>query len=202
LLSKIISTDESGFLNNLKPDFFINSIYDIDAHWLAYRNIRALIIDVDNTIMARNDGSPGCKLKNWVTHLRDSGIELLMVSNNWTERVRRIADDLNLRLLAPAGKPLGQAFKRAIAVFEAKIEETAILGDQLFTDILGGNRAGILTVIVPPTGEVELIHTRFLRVFEKALLHRLSGKILVDGKWRATITSPEDTHQQEPEEGK
>ena len=174
------------FWDNFKPDFFADSVYDIDRGWLATRNISAVIVDVDNTIMARYARAPDSKLRNWVEDLQGSGIKLLAVSNNWTERVRQIAAHLELPLLAPAAKPLGPAFKNAIAQMGVKAQATVIIGDQLFTDILGGNRAGIWTVLVAPISDIDLIHTKMLRVFERVLLKRLSGRSLVNGSWQET----------------
>ena len=173
-----------SFWTKLKPDFFADSIYQIDGAWLASRNISALIIDVDNTIMARDARLPGQALRAWTSGLKTADIEMLAVSNNWTERVKKIAEALDLPLIAPAAKPFGPVFKRAIAKLGRSAEATAIVGDQLFTDILGGNRAGIRTIMVAPVSDVDMLHTKVFRVFEKALLKRLSGRVLVDGHWQ------------------
>lgn len=178
---------KTGLLANFKPDYFADSIYDIDGHWLADKNIKAVIIDVDNTIMARGERLPDGKLRLWVGGLRAGGIKLLVVSNNWTDRVKQIARHLDLPLLAPAAKPLGAAYKIAIDRLGAPAAATAIIGDQLFTDVLGGNRVGIKTILVAPISEVDLAHTRALRVLERFLLKRLSGRLLVAGHWQKAV---------------
>ncbi|KKK94960.1 hypothetical protein LCGC14_2677590, partial [marine sediment metagenome] len=127
-------------ISSLRPDFFADSIYEIDNKWLERNKIRALIVDVDNTILSRDAVAPHAKLLEWVVNLRKSGIKLIVVSNNWTARVRKIAEELGLPLLAPAGKPLGFVFRRAIEMLGSDRSETAIIGDQLFTDVLGGRR--------------------------------------------------------------
>ncbi len=172
------------FWDNFKPDFFADSVYDIDNSWLAARKIGAVIVDVDNTIMARGARAPDNELRDWVAGIKDSGIKLLAVSNNWTDRVKQIAVHLDVPLLAPAAKPLGPAFKNAIAKMSVEAQETVIIGDQLFTDILGGNRAGLWTVLVAPISDVDLIHTKILRIFERVLLKKLSGRSLVNGSWQ------------------
>ncbi|MCK4267487.1 MAG: YqeG family HAD IIIA-type phosphatase [Actinomycetia bacterium] len=171
-------------LGRLRPDYFINSVYDIDAGWLKNKGIHSLIVDVDNTIVARDVTMPDALLREWVVNLQNSGIELVIVSNNWSARVKQIAKELDLQLLAPAAKPLGAAFKRAIVMLGSNRGETAIIGDQLFTDVLGGNGAGIKTILSVPVGAVDLIHTKMLRVLEKFFLKRLSKKVLVDRKWQ------------------
>lgn len=175
---------KQGFLANFKPDYFVDSVYEIDGQWLAGKNIHAVILDVDNTIMARGERLPDDRLRIWVSGLQEFGIKLLVVSNNWTDRVKQIAAHLELPLLAPAAKPFGPAYKIAINRLGFPAAATAIIGDQLFTDVLGGNRVGIRTVLVAPISEVDLIHTKGLRVLERVLLKRLSGQRLVEGRWQ------------------
>lgn len=176
-----------GFWGLFRPDYFVDSIYDINGDWLAARGITALIIDVDNTIMARTADRPNKKLRDWISELRQSRIKLLVVSNNWSGRVKKIARELDLALLAPAAKPLTPAFKAALAKLGAAPATAAIVGDQVFTDVLGGNRAGISTILVPPVSRVDLVHTKVLRFAEKYLLSRLDGRVLVDGKWNRGV---------------
>jgi HAD superfamily phosphatase (TIGR01668 family) len=174
----------SGFWHYLRPDYFADSIYDIDADWLRAKGLEGLIIDVDNTIMARDATIPGPELRAWVNSLRKAGILLLAVSNNWSNRVKNIAEELALDLIAPAAKPLGPAFVRALDQLDLQAQQTAIVGDQLFTDVLGGNRAGLVSIIVAPLGEVDLIHTKVLRVFERIFFRWLSRRILRKGRWQ------------------
>lgn len=167
-----------------RPDFFANTIYDIDPEWLRDKGIKGLIIDVDNTIMPRDSAVPGSELRSWIGGLREREISLVAVSNNWSARVKAITKELGLELIAPAVKPFSAAFVQALKKMNLQPEETAIVGDQLFTDILGGNWTGLATIMVPPLGEVELIHTRVLRILEKIILRRLAGQVLRDGQWR------------------
>jgi hypothetical protein len=178
------SASRAGFWHYLRPDYFANSFYEIDADWLISKGLKGLMIDVDNTIMARDAHMPGPELRCWIEALREAGMPLLVVSNNWSNRVKTIAEELGLELIAPAGKPLSPAFVRALDQLDLSAEEAAIVGDQLFTDVLGGNRAGLTTIVVPPLGEVDLIHTRVLRIFEKFIFRRLSRRVLHEGRWR------------------
>lgn len=175
-----------GFWSNFRPDYFANSVYEVDVDWLSARGLRGLIVDVDNTIMVRGATVPGAELKNWVKALIQADVPLLVVSNNWSARIKAIAQELDLPVIAPAGKPLGPAFARALRELNLPADQTAIIGDQVFTDILGGNRAGLASILVPPLGEIDLAHTKILRIFEKVLLRRLAGRVLRDGRWGPT----------------
>ena len=172
-----------GFWSAFRPDYFADSVFDIDTDWLRERCVRGLLVDVDNTLMPRNETIPGTPLREWVSSLRRSNISLLVISNNWSSRVKTIARELDLEVIAPAGKPFGPAYSKGLDLLDLPASETAIVGDQVFTDILGGNRAGLASVLVPPLGTVDLVHTKALRVLERVLLRRLTGQVLRDGRW-------------------
>jgi uncharacterized protein len=174
----------AGWWKNLRPDCFVDAIYRIDGDWLAARNIRGLILDIDNTLLARDAREPHERLRAWVASIQQSGVKMLILSNNWSGRVKDIARDLRLPLLAPAAKPLAPGFKRAMAHLGVAPAETAVVGDQLFTDILGGNRAGVLTILVTPVSDVDLVHTKMLRVVERLLLSRFGDAALAEARRR------------------
>jgi len=173
-----------GFWSDFRPDHFVDSFYDIDIDWLRERRLRGLLVDVDNTIMPRNETMPGARLREWICALCRADVPLLAISNNWSSRVKTIARELDLEVIAPAGKPFGPAFAKGLDLLGLPAAETAIVGDQVFTDILGGNRAGLASVLVPPLG-IDLVHTKVLRILERALLRRLAGRVLRDGRWSA-----------------
>lgn len=175
-----------GFWSAFRPAYFVDSVYDIDPEWLRKRRLRALLVDVDNTIMPRNQSAPGTQLKDWAGSLREADVSLLVISNNWSSRIKVIARELDLEVIAPAGKPFRAAFTKGLDMLGVPAAETAIVGDQVFTDVLGGNRAGLASVLVPPLGAVDLVHTKVLRVLERVLLRRLAGQVLRDGRWSAT----------------
>ncbi len=179
------SDSAGGFWSAFRPDHFADSVFDIGTDWLRERRLRGLLVDVDNTLMPRNETIPGTRVREWVFALRRADIPLLVISNNWGSRVKTIARELDLEVIAPAGKPFKPAYAKGLDLLGLPAAETAIVGDQVFTDILGGNRAGLASVLVPPLGTVDLVHTKALRVLERALLRRLSGQVLRDGRWSA-----------------
>jgi HAD superfamily phosphatase (TIGR01668 family) len=150
----------SGF-NNLKaktlkaltPRQKANRIYDIDLNQLKENGIRALILDLDDTLLPKTSSDITPKLYNFIITLKNMGFKVCISSNNrYPKRVEFIAKTLELPYISLAFKPLPYPFEKALRILGTKKEETAIIGDQLFTDILGGNWFGIYTILVTPLG--------------------------------------------------
>ena len=99
-------------------------------------------------------------------------IKVCLVSNNWHRRVSGVAEELGFSLVSKALKPLPFAFRRGMRLMGVKPSETATIGDQVFTDVLGGNLAGTLTVLVDPLSHTDLPHTLLLR--------RIEAKVMAD----------------------
>ncbi|HZD60335.1 MAG TPA: YqeG family HAD IIIA-type phosphatase [Anaerolineae bacterium] len=166
-------------LKRFYPDCYVKSIYDIDLNDLKADGIKGLILDLDNTIIARNSSIAPAELRNWVKKLYKAGFKACIVSNNWKTRVSSIASQVELPLVARAAKPRTGAFKRAMYVLGTDRSETAVIGDQVFTDVFGGNLAGLYTVLVVPMSNHEAFHTKILRRFEKRIMKRwlsMNGK--------------------------
>ena len=151
------------------PKEFLSSIYEINTAWLQQRQLQGLIVDLDNTMLGRAEEKANERLKFWVKQISAS-IPIIILSNNWSARVKNIAAELGLEVIAPEAKPFSWAFKQALAKLKTEPERTALVGDQLFTDILGGNFLRLYTVLVPPASDVDLLHTKILRRLEKLIL--------------------------------
>jgi HAD superfamily phosphatase (TIGR01668 family) len=95
---------------------------------------------------------------------------MCLVSNNWHERVTTVADELGLPMVSKAVKPLPFAFLKALGILDARPQQTAVIGDQLFTDIVGGNLIGARTVLVEPLSRTDLPHTLLLRRMEARIM--------------------------------
>ena len=134
-----------------KADFLADSIYDISGEALARRGIKLLLADLDNTLVPYGVPLPDDKLINWRDELHAYGITLFVLSNNRHEhRPRIFAEGLDVPYIGHAGKPKTTSFYKAMEDMRVTREQTAIIGDQIFTDVLGGNRAGISTILVKP----------------------------------------------------
>ncbi|HEY5517334.1 MAG TPA: YqeG family HAD IIIA-type phosphatase [Coriobacteriia bacterium] len=156
--------------NPLSPDSYLSSVHAVDLDDLAARGIRVLLLDLDNTLLPRDTNVVPDELKAWAAGLRDRGFSVCLVSNNWHERVHHVASELGFDLVDKAVKPLPFAFLAALRRAGAKRREAAVIGDQLFTDILGGNMLGMRTVLVSPLSATDLPHTLLLRRLEALVL--------------------------------
>ena len=156
--------------NPLAPDSYLSSVHAIDLEDLAARGIRVLLLDLDNTLLPRDTNVVPDELKAWAAGLRERGFSVCLVSNNWHERVHHVASELGFDLVDKAIKPLPFAFRQALRLENAKASETCVIGDQLFTDILGGNMLGMRTILVAPLSATDLPHTLLLRRLEALVL--------------------------------
>lgn len=127
------------------------SIYEIDPVELSGRGITLLLLDLDNTISPYRSTEPTAELHEWITALRTAGVEPFILSNSRKPtRVLDFAGHLGVPYLRRAGKPSREGFRAAMAQMGRQAQETAMVGDQIFTDILGANRAGICAILVRP----------------------------------------------------
>jgi HAD superfamily phosphatase (TIGR01668 family) len=154
----------------LAPDHYVTSVHAIDLDALWRDGIRVLLLDLDNTLLPRDTNVVPDELKAWAADLRVRGFKVCLVSNNFHDRVRIVAAELGFDLVDHAVKPLPFAFRRALKLEDATARETAVIGDQLFTDILGGALLGMRTVLVAPLSSIDLPHTLMLRKLEAIVL--------------------------------
>lgn len=163
-------------LTKLYPKAYISSLMDVSPEFLAKKRIKGLILDLDNTLVAWKAGvfAPGM-----IEHLKsymNMGIKLCVVTNAMNKRVTALVKPLGIPWVARAGKPSRRPFVKALKILGTTDAETAVVGDQLFTDVLGGNRMGLFTILVLPINKREFIGTRFVRLVEKYCLQRMVKK--------------------------
>ena len=135
----------------LIPKYLFDSIYDIEPTRLKAKGIKLLLADLDNTLVTYGTRTPTAQVRAWKEALEKAGVTLFILSNTRKSgRAKRFADALGVPYEGHAGKPNSGGFQRAMDRMGVGPEQTAIVGDQIFTDILGGNNAGILTLMVKP----------------------------------------------------
>ena len=159
-----------------RASFTAHDIYEITGAALERRGIKLLLADLDNTLVPYGVPLPDERLKAWRDDLNAHGVTLFILSNNRHEnRPRMFAEGLDVPFIGHAGKPKTPSFYRAMEQAGVTKEQTAIVGDQIFTDILGGNRAGVSTILVQP---IRLAGNpgRYLRYAAELPFRLLSGK--------------------------
>ncbi|MDR7318548.1 YqeG family HAD IIIA-type phosphatase [Brevibacillus nitrificans] len=170
------------FLQKLVPNQYVDSIHHIDIDQLKRNNVRAVITDLDNTLVEWDRPEATPEVVNWLKRLHDAGIQVTVVSNNGLSRVERFCKPLNIGFICAARKPTNRAFLQAVRQMNVTIAETVVIGDQLFTDVLGGNRLGFHTILVVPVAQTDGFWTRFNRRMERVALIWMERKGMVS--WR------------------
>lgn len=154
------------------PQMAVNTIYDIKIDIFKHKNIKAVILDVDNTLVRSNVKDADDYVIKWITILKQNGLKVAIVSNGRKRRVERFNEKLNLIAVYNAGKPRKKGLLKAIKLMDVKPEQTAVIGDQIFTDIYGGNKIKAYTILVKPIAFRELFLTKIKRIFEIYVLWR------------------------------
>lgn len=156
----------------LIPDQHLDSIFELDIDYLQSLGIKGMITDLDNTLVPWNDRNISPRLAEWFALLKNKGFKLFIISNNSRDSGGQLARDLDIPAIFYAVKPRKKAFQKALENMELSPGEVAVIGDQVFTDVLGGNRLGLHTILVTPISEKEFIWTRLMRMMERLILGR------------------------------
>jgi len=162
------------FLNLLKPSQTVTNIHEIDFDALRQAGINALILDIDDTLIPRklNDVSP--QVFEWVVERKEQGFKLCLTSNSrHPMRVKFIGETLDLPAMSLGFKPLPFAFWRSLKILNAKPAECAMIGDQLFMDILGANLLNIYSIFVKPLSEETFLPRKWMRQAEEWVLNKI-----------------------------
>ena len=156
----------------LTPDYVFPTFDAITPEFLSERGIRALLIDIDNTLAPYEQDDPDERILAWFDALRAAGIRAALISNNHAPRVERFNAPLGLPAYPDSGKPGGRIIREAMAEMGVGPEETAGLGDQLLTDTWAVHRLGMPSLIVPPIKDKTTLFFRFKRLLERPFMRR------------------------------
>lgn len=161
-----------------EPDKYFSSIAAIDIRWdLKRQGITNVLLDIDNTIRRRDNDEIPPSVRSWLLRAREEGVALCLLSNNFHQNAFDVARELDLPIVAKAMKPLPFGFWRALKTLDAKAPQSVIVGDQLFTDVVGGHLVGMKAYLVRPLVDVDLKHTVLVRKVES----RFIGDALPEG---------------------
>ncbi len=161
----------------LMPDEILDSFRALTPEKLHKKNIKALILDIDNTLVTYDDPDPTEEVEKWLLSMKNSGIKLAFVSNNSDPaRVERFNKKFGFYATSKSKKPLSVGFNRALGNLEVKGSEAASLGDQIFTDVWGAKNVGAYAYLVPPIKDKTTLFFKFKRMLEKPLIKKYYKK--------------------------
>jgi HAD superfamily phosphatase (TIGR01668 family) len=155
-----------------KPKLHIKNVLEIKHSFLVRNHVRGIILDLDNTLSTH--GSPEAEngISGWLEEMKRLGVRLVLLSNNKKSRVEPFAAKHKLAYISFACKPLGFGIKRALKIMKLPKEQVIMAGDQIFTDVIGGNLCGVKTVLVEPFQAEDYAFFRLKRFAEKIIFGR------------------------------
>ena len=166
------------------PDIYTKSIYSIDYDKLKERGIKCILFDLDNTIVPITIKKPNKKIKDLFIELKNKGFKLIIFSNNNKTRLKPFKDELEVDCAFSCKKPMKKKYEIILNDYKYSVSEVVIIGDNIVTDILGGNKVGITTILVNPISNKEYLLAQITRIIEKGIIKKLSKKeLFMRGKY-------------------
>ena len=156
----------------LTPDDYRDTVFDYTAEELARRGFRAVLLDIDNTLVTYDDPKPTEPVLAWLSDLEAHRIGVAFLSNNCRERVETFNEDLRYFATWDSKKPSGKCYRAAMARLGTGVSDTAVIGDQIFTDVWSAKRLGLTAFLVKPIKDKTTLFFRFKRALEKPVLRR------------------------------
>lgn len=169
------------------PDVYLENIYSIDIKKLKEKkNIKGIILDLDNTIVPWDTKYLDEEVILWTEQIKQIGMKICLVSNTHYN-ISDIVSKLDIPYLYSRYKPRSKPFLKAMKIMNTNNRETAVVGDQILTDVLGGNLLHLLTILVCPLSKSDALGTAIVsRTMERFIMSKnlKNGKIeLIKGKW-------------------
>lgn len=133
-----------------RPSYWVKNVLSIDEKFLKDNDIEAMVLDLDNTLSMHGNPAAEAGIPDWLEKMKSLGIKMMVVSNNTTKRVAPLAAKLGLPFIANGAKPLTFGINKAVKAMGSEKKKTVVIGDQIFTDIMGGNFAKTRSILVEP----------------------------------------------------
>jgi HAD superfamily phosphatase (TIGR01668 family) len=162
------------------PDFYYESVFEIPYKELKQKNIQALIFDIDNTLAPYDIRRPPEKTANLLNRLQKMGFKICLLSNNSKRRLNTFNENLKLPAYHMGMKPLSGKAKKAMKHMGVTPDKTALIGDQVFSDILCGKRLKLKTILVKPISKKDEWTVKLKRGIEKSVLSEYLKKQLTE----------------------
>ena len=158
--------------DHFTPTYMFGHYYEITPEFLHSIGVRALLIDIDNTLAPYEQPDPDDRIRAWFASLQKNGIRAALVSNNHRPRVEQFNRTLGLPAFWDSGKPKKKTLLLAMKTLDVSKDETAMLGDQLLTDAYAGKHIGLPALIVPPIKDKTNLFFRFKRWCERPFIRK------------------------------
>lgn len=158
-------------MKQFKPTVYIKSLNDMPVAFLKEKGIKGLILDIDNTLVPPHTPVCDAHAADFAKRM-EKDFKLCIVSNNIYERAKKFADSFPMDFVCDGNKPAKKPFLLALGKLKLNPSEVAVVGDQIFTDVWGANRMGMLSVLVDPICDKEGFFVRFKRVLERLVYKR------------------------------
>lgn len=169
-----------------KPTWMVSAIYQITPEQLKKHGIKAVLTDLDNTLIAWNNPNGTEELRQWLKQMDAAKIPVVVVSNNNHKRIAHALAPFGLDFVSRALKPFARGIKAGYQKLGMKKEDVVMVGDQIMTDIRGANRAGVKSILVKPVVATDGWNTRINRFFERKIMKHLQ-KNNPDMKWQGEL---------------
>ena len=154
------------------PEYRFDTFDMVSVDFLSSLGIRGIILDIDNTLEPYEHPVPGEHVVRWLSDLHEAGIKTAIVSNNNKERVELFNKELGIPAYAKSGKPFTGKLRAAMADMGTDKSCTALMGDQVFTDVWAAHNAGLVAILVPPINDKKDLFTKFKRLLERPVLKK------------------------------
>ena len=164
-------------MNFLYPDIYVKNVSAVPYDKLIKRGITTLIFDIDNTLVPFDMPEPDTALVAFITELKNKGFTVALLSNNNQERVELFNRKLDVIAVYSAKKPNTTGINRVLDMADAYPSQTAMIGDQIFTDVLVGNRKGMLTILTRPVEKRDTFGVYLKRGVERLIVKSFVRKV-------------------------
>ncbi len=172
----IVCFKERSMIEKFKPTWQVKRIYSLTPEELKRAGIKAVLTDLDNTLIAWDNPEGTVELKRWIAEMEAAEIPVVVVSNNSHARVKRALSHIELPFVSRSLKPFGYGIRRALKKLNLNTDQVVMVGDQLITDILAANITGTRSILVKPLLDSDAWNTKINRFFEFFIKKRLVQK--------------------------
>ena len=166
-------------IKSLIPDYGIKNIFELNIQSILDKGFTNIFLDLDNTLDSYKEKLPTQRVKTFIKECKEKGITPYIVSNNNSDRVKNYGKELEIEVFSSMNKPFKKRLNKLIKEKGIDKSKTLMIGDQIFTDVWGGNNVGLTTILVEPIVKEDQFVTKIKRPLEKVFKKRMRKKQLV-----------------------